>query len=186
MTMASQNLKDPTRPLGVRYYIGGSTKRLFVNVECPRCGERHTTRWDHIKNKENADSRYLPCMSCCQIKDVGRPDKRGYIVRHYRSFPKEKWGILKKMCKSNGQLKEHRAIMAIKIGRPLLPHEIVHHINGVRDDNRPENLEIFSTTNVYNKHHCCGIREIEVVEENKRLRHKIKELERKLSCQSGN
>lgn len=46
---------------------------------------------------------------------------------------------------SNGRVAEHRHVMSESLGRPLEPFENVHHINGVRDDNRLENLELWNT-----------------------------------------
>lgn len=125
-----------------------SRTRAKANV-CKECASPYLTSVYHNKN-----SGY--CGRGCSAKANGvrykdqfkgpkggnwkggrRTDKNGYVLVWAPDHPSER--------KVSGRyMFEHRLVMEKKLGRYLEPHESVHHINGVRDDNRPENLELWS------------------------------------------
>ncbi len=57
--------------------------------------------------------------------------KSGYIYVSAQDHPR---------ANADGYVLEHRLVVEATLGRLLEPFEVVHHINGIRNDNRPENL----------------------------------------------
>lgn len=66
----------------------------------------------------------------------GIPDKKGYIWVYVHGHPN---------AGQDGRILEHRYVMSQTLGRPLWENENVHHKNGVKNDNRSENLELWVT-----------------------------------------
>jgi hypothetical protein len=62
--------------------------------------------------------------------------QRGYIRVHIPDHPR---------ADCDGYVNEHYLVMEKHIGRTLTEDEVVHHINRVRDDNRIENLSLYSS-----------------------------------------
>ena len=69
----------------------------------------------------------------------GRVDHRGYVLVTFPGHHR---------CKSGcNYVLEHIIIAEQKINRRLEPDEIIHHLNGIKNDNRPENLIVIKKNN---------------------------------------
>lgn len=98
-------------------------KRSLPVIErpCEHCG-KILTKGDRESTTVFARRRF--CAGRCAARRNSKPRYRKIFVG----------GIV---------MQEHRYVMQQTLGRELLPSESVHHKNGDRLDNRPDNLELW-------------------------------------------
>lgn len=112
----------------------GIDKRTRKLVKCQYCG------------KEFETTRNQFCSKDCAYK---------YKVEHYKHKIYQENGynvIFINGYNKKGNAKQHRVIMEKYICRKLRQDEIVHHINGIKNDNRIDNLKIM-TVSEHNSYH---------------------------------
>jgi len=107
------------------------TKISIKSKYCRKC-------YQSILSKRNQSGFNNACWRGGRTKH-----SRGYIYVKKRQHP---------FSDKQGYIFEHRLIMEEKLGRYLTKKEIVHHINGIVDDNRIENLELTTQSQHINKH----------------------------------
>jgi hypothetical protein len=99
---------------------------------------------DELKKKLSDSHKGKGLKSCNNNWKGGRYEDNGYVLICMGEHP---------FAVSNGYVLEHRLVMEKHIGRTLLPTEVVHHINGIRNDNRIENLMLYSSNKEHQSMH---------------------------------
>lgn len=160
-----------------------SRGRTSIDITCAACGKVFRQYPSQSGGKYNR----VYCSTECRVKyysGKGNPlykgrykNSHGYIVLRSEMVPEEYHSML---TGARHHVLEHRLVMAQHLGRPLEQWEVVHHKNGVKDDNRIENLELHSQY-AHNGISTLEHKRIAALErENAALKARIAELEAKL------
>jgi hypothetical protein len=109
----------------------GRRNRKYADRTCPIC--------EKVFRPKDAEHRYC-CLSCGHSKNGGHNRKPESWWLNNRGYIEGRIWINGRQVRK----KQHRYVMEQMLGRELLPNEDVHHKNGIKTDNRPENLELLT------------------------------------------
>ena len=116
--------------------IGKKSVGHFIWQACEICSKESWVTWK-LKKQESISTK---CISCA-ARHLNDKNEWVYKGKRYVSVNVSKKSEYYPMAKNDRVLK-HRLVMARSLGRCLESWEIVHHKNGIKDDNRIENLEL--------------------------------------------
>ena len=120
---------------------------------------KHYSRWRRWGNafyvRKHTDEIYRYNASQAKIglkagskhhnwKGGKKYDAYGYVLIYSPKHPR---------CDKNRYVSEHRLVMEKHLGRYLTQEEVIHHINGIKDDNRIKNLMLFENFNKHFSYH---------------------------------
>jgi len=111
---------------------------------CPKCGGKKSNTAVCCKKCGSRVYGFGP--ESCTWKGGRVVTKHGYVLAYCKGHPAA--------TKAGVYVHEHRLVMEKMIGRYLVKGENVHHKNGNRSDNRPENLELWNTHQPQGKRPC--------------------------------
>lgn len=150
-------LKEIVKGRDIGYRSCGENR--YIWLACLNCGKE---RWIMLSRAKQADFN-LRCNSCAAKERAAKYDmtgnknpqwrggrhklSNGYIVVWVN--PDDFYHHMAKKIRNhtNNYVLEHRLVMAQHLHRCLESWELVHHINGIRDDNRLKNLHLVNQQN---------------------------------------
>ena len=165
--MQTRTCKGPE--CGIQFEVYPSSERFWCS---PTCRAAHRKgRSDKGSRKVQWVPALCPCGKAFEVppwqakqnvycsKDCVRKYARGFDDRNggrrplldYTSYTRDGYPLIylspedRPAGMRGTRYAEHRYVMMKQLGRDLLPGENVHHINGIKIDNRPENLELWVT-----------------------------------------
>jgi len=92
-------------------------------------GKHHTEKTKQLIREANTGENNH------NFKGLRKHNYYGYIMIYQKSHPK---------ADESGRILEHRVKVENYLGRYLKKNELIHHINGKKDDNRLSNLYLFN------------------------------------------